>query len=90
MPVWPGVIDMSSVKLITRNAVTSLVDPQKNKLLLLETEVAVTAGRQDSGHACINITFGGHNVYQISLDKESLDSLLNALTAIAREGEVLQ
>lgn len=79
-----------SLKLITRNAVTSLVDPQKDNLLLLETEVAVTAGRKDNYHACINITFCESNVYQLILDKESLDSLLNVLTEIAREGEVLQ
>lgn len=77
-------------KLITKTAITRLVDMDKCNLVLHESDVSMTAGKKDDGHACINIDFCGDKVYHVILDAAAVDALIAVLVEIAQEGEVLQ
>lgn len=78
------------LKLITKTAITTLVDPVENNVVLHENDVSVTAGKKDADHACINIDFCGDKGYHVILDAAAVDALLAVLAEIVLEGEVIQ
>lgn len=79
-----------NLKLITETAITTLIDPVKNNVVLYEDDVCMAAGKKDDNSAILILDFCGDKVYHVILDAAAVDALLAVLAEIAQEGEVLQ